>query len=79
MAEQPINHGTEGGYRVHLRRGQQACEWCKHAVSQAKAARDARRADAVPGSRADQLLLQRRADARAAIVARNRRDAEAAS
>lgn len=31
MAERPINHGTEGGYRAHLRRGETACPECKAA------------------------------------------------
>lgn len=27
----PINHGTEGGYRTHLRRGEKACSACLEA------------------------------------------------
>lgn len=27
----PINHGTDGGYRAHLRRGDKACESCLEA------------------------------------------------
>lgn len=29
--EGPINHGTQGGYRQHRRRGEGACEGCKEA------------------------------------------------
>jgi WhiB family redox-sensing transcriptional regulator len=27
----PIDHGTERGYRAHLRRGQPPCQWCTDA------------------------------------------------
>lgn len=29
----PINHGTEGGYNQHRRRGEDACDDCKKAKS----------------------------------------------
>lgn len=35
----PIRHGTEGGYRTHRRRGEQACEDCQTANRLAQAAR----------------------------------------
>lgn len=33
-ARKPINHGSYGGYQVHLRRGEQPCDLCSkaHAV-----------------------------------------------
>jgi WhiB family redox-sensing transcriptional regulator len=39
----PISHGSEGGYRAHLRRGEKACESCAAANRAAGIERDARR------------------------------------
>lgn len=36
---QPINHGTEGGYKQHQRRKDKACEPCTRASNLAKRAR----------------------------------------
>lgn len=41
--EQPINHGTEGGERVHRRRGEKPCHACRNAALRADAERRARR------------------------------------
>lgn len=38
----PINHGTDGGYRAHRRRGEDACHSCAQAASLAKQLRDER-------------------------------------
>lgn len=35
----PINHGTNGGYLAHLRRGQEACDDCRTAHTASRAAR----------------------------------------
>lgn len=40
----PINHGTEGGYKTHKRRGEEACQPCLDAASLAKALRKERAA-----------------------------------
>ena len=34
-----INHGTEGGYQAHLRRGETACDECRDATARALADR----------------------------------------
>ena len=33
---EPISHGTQGGYRTHLRRGERACPACAHAARVAR-------------------------------------------
>ena len=38
-APQPIRHGTEGGYRAHRYREEEACDACKRAANAAKLAR----------------------------------------
>lgn len=42
--ERPINHGTEGGWKTHKRRGETPCSECVYATSEAKRVRDLRRA-----------------------------------
>ncbi|HZL80411.1 MAG TPA: WhiB family transcriptional regulator [Demequina sp.] len=39
----PINHGTEGGYMTHLRRGEPACPVCRDATTSAHRRRRAER------------------------------------
>jgi hypothetical protein len=43
-APRPINHGTEGGYQTHRRRGEPACDACLKANSQASSLRASRQA-----------------------------------
>lgn len=40
----PINHDSEGGYRTHLRRGEEPCALCREAAQRARQARKDRRA-----------------------------------
>lgn len=40
----PINHGTEGGFKAHQRRGEQACKLCRDAAVLARALRKERAA-----------------------------------
>jgi hypothetical protein len=39
----PINHGTDGGYRAHRRRGEMPCGPCTNAASEASRLRRMRR------------------------------------
>lgn len=40
--KQRIDHGTQGGYRAHLRRGEDPCPPCRHAHADAQVVRKAR-------------------------------------
>lgn len=40
VGQQPITHGTEGGYQTHKRRGEQACQACKSAANRVKRERE---------------------------------------
>lgn len=44
--QRPINHGTEGGYKTHQRRGESPCSSCIEGSAVANRERDARKRSA---------------------------------